>query len=317
MIENNSRVASSNSKSFLETKLTDLILKENINSNQSFYFGDVIDSVDDENGNRLRVRIPILDDVFYYDDQGNMQEKIGDDLLPWCVPFDSRFIHTPENGSVVLVVLFNPDTPFLGRMWFAPFSGNSQNNEIFNVERLKEEVVNKRAWELAEKNSGVRYNFSPTNSNRKEVDTKKKKINYKIGIRGKSKNKLLFDEKSTTLVQNENDSNESKIVLDEKAKITSKEIDILSTNSKKKENPVFAKPMFQYETKLLTIIQAILTTLSSVPALSTGPACLVPSSPLTPNPAFNTILSQVIQLKSELEKLKLPGNGSSKYITIN
>ncbi len=318
MPENNSRLLISNATEYTSLKLTEYILGEKLSLGQNFYLGQVIDSSDTEKTNRLRVRIPIIDDIFYRDDKGNLNDTLGHDKLPWCIPSNNRFIDTPENGSLVLVGLFDPENPYLGRVWFSEV-GFPTKNKIFDANELKQTETDLKAWENSEKLTGVKYNFSPTNKNRTRIKSKTNSTNYEVGVKGKDKNLLLFEKSKTTLVQNLGDKKETKIELTDKASITSKNIEILSTNTLfRKENPVFAKPLFLYETKLLVILQAMATLLSTVPALTTGiPLVFIPGTPLLPNPAFAGIVSQLASLQADLERLKVPGQGFSKYIDIN
>ncbi len=318
MPENNSRIQQSNLKDLVKTRLTEVITKESSTSTGAiFYLGQVISNADPLKGNRLKIRLPLIDDIYYRDDKGNDDQSAGDANIPWCLPSNTRFIETPENGSVVLVALFDVDNPYLGRIWFNSISDETLK-AIFEPESLEGEKVDDVAWTNAEKFSGVKYNFNPATNNRKRMKSNTRVTNFQVGIRGKNKNHLLFDEAKTTLIQNKGEDTESVLELTDKFSGRAKTLELLSTNTpKRKENPVFAKSYFEYQTTLIGILQNVVNLLNTVPALSPGAPVLVPSTPITPNPAFANIVAQITKLKTKLEKLKSPGEGASQYLEIN
>ena len=83
------RTANTNPKELLTTKILDKV-REGYTNLPHFHFGQVIASSDPMNANRLKVRIPLIDDIFYTDDNGVVQDGIGDDDLPWSVPSNNR-----------------------------------------------------------------------------------------------------------------------------------------------------------------------------------------------------------------------------------
>jgi len=182
------RTANTNPKDLLTTKLLDKI-REGYSNLPTFHFGQVIMSSDPQNANRLKVRVPLIDDIFYYDTNGVLQDGIGDDELPWCISSNNRFINTPENGSVVLVGFFLTDTPYNGRFWISAIEELS-GTDLFDSKSLVEETTSK-AWQNAEDNIEIEFNSSPELRGRKAIKSKSKTTHYPVGIRGKDNNKLL------------------------------------------------------------------------------------------------------------------------------
>src|ERR1039458_8380263 len=127
-------------------------------TNRTFYLGQVVDSNDPQNANRIRVRIPTLDDTFFLNEQGQLDATSGIELLPWCVPSQTRLVETPENGAVVLLALFDPEAPFHGRVWFNVIDQLS-GTDLFDPTRLTEELTN-GAWDNVEKAINVTYGNS-------------------------------------------------------------------------------------------------------------------------------------------------------------
>lgn len=316
MATNNSRLHQANVKDWTQSRLSDAILQDNLPTGQVFYLGQVIESKDPKKANRLRVRIPLVDDIFYHDQNSNYDPTLGNDKLPWCIPANSRFIDTPENGAIVLVGLANPDYPYLTRIWFTAVPGLSNLDMFANTNLTTEKV--QQQWSNAEQVTEVRSDSSPTGENRRKIVDTASTPNYDIGIRGKDKNKLLFQKAKSLLVQNENQPNQSYLELSDKALLTAKRIDVLSSNTPNRyEAPVFAKPLFQYETQLTGVLTALLTILTTIPALSPGPLALIPGFPLLPNPAMAPILTSMQGVVQQLIALQQPGVGSSQYIRIN
>lgn len=295
----------------VKTKMADMMLdRSGLAGSRPFHLAQVIDSNDPKKANRLRLRIPIIDDVFYLGENGKMKESEGDEKLPWAVGSNGRFIDTPENGSVVLVLLLDPEKPHTGRVWLSVLN-ELTTTEIFDVERLKEEMIGTDAWKNAEDNLGVKYNNSPGLRDKPTMKSKSKTTNYKVGVRGKKKNKLLFEETKTTLIQNEGQDKESKLELTENVLMMAKELSFLSSQSQQEFHPVFDTPMYNFLTLQLSLIQAIITILTTMPGLALG------YLPVSPNPgasALNTLYQQVNQ---NLTNMKQPGKGASKYIKIN
>lgn len=303
------RIAASRKTDFPKTRLTDYILGgEEIPAGRVLHFGQVISSNDPQNANRLRVRIPLLDDPFYVDDSGNIVEGIGDDSLPFCLSSNNRVIDTPENGSVVVVALFDPLSPYLGRVWLCAVP-ELNSTDIFDSTRLKGELELQK-WQNAENSVGVRFNNSPELRGRQAIRSKQRQVNYKTGLRGKDKNKLLFDQGITTLVQNENLNTLSKLELTQDVLLTAKNLELVSTNSSTRHDPVFADPLFKYLDSVNSLLQNIISVMTTVPSTFAG-------IPNTPSPQALQLPAKITQLKGKLTKLKQPGNGKSRFISIN
>jgi len=304
------RITASRPKDNAKARLTDTILGDRSAAPpRVFHYGQVIDSKDPKNANRLRIRIPLIDDGLYTNDSGVVEDSIGDDKLPWALASNGRGVDTPENGTVVVVALFEPLNPQAGRIWITAVPEMS-DKDIFDKDRLLDEL-NQNKWKNAESAVGVKFNSSPELRNRPSIPSKSRVVNYPTGIRGKDKNKLLFDKATTTLVQNEGDqTNESKVVLTEKMFLGAKTFEVIANQSTQKQTPVFADPLFQYLSQLENIIDQTIIVLNTMPSL------WMASVPNTPNPQMGTILGQWQQVKLKLQQIKIIGNGHSKYITI-
>lgn len=307
----NNRISTSRAEDLVRTKLSDLMSQRSEKNARPFHLGQVIDSADPKNANRLKVRIPLLDDVFYTDDQGNVKDSIGDDKLPYCVPANGRFIDTPENGCVVLVGLLDPEKPYTGRIWFTAMT-ELNVKDIFDVSRLGDELLDKDAWKNAEDSLEVKYNNTPGLRDRPTLKSKTKKTNSPTGVRGKNKNKLLFDKDKTTLIQNEGENKESKLELTENVVLMGKELEILSSQSSSKQSPVFADPLFKFMQEQLNLIKSIINILTTTVGIDS-----FTSAPITGTPAAATLTASYAQLLAKFNTLKQPGQGSSKYIKIN
>lgn len=304
------RITASRPEDYSRTQLTDLILGNEITStNRTIHLAQVIQSNDPLNANRLRVRIPLLDDVFYANDKGIPQPRIGDDKLPWAIPSSSRMIETPENGSVVIVALFDPQEPTLGRVWLTAVP-ELDGQDIFEPDRLTQELETNK-WQNAEDSIEVAFNNSPEVRGRPSIPSPAGQTNYKTGIRGKDKNKLLFDRAKTTLIQNEGTSDESKVELTENVLVTGRELDLISTQSSERHTPLFADPTFDYLERLNDVVGDIVRIMNTIPSLWMG------SVPNNPNPQAANVASKFAQVRARLAQLKNPGIGHSKFIDIN
>ena len=263
-----------------------------------FHFAQVTE-VDETNG-RIKARIPLID-----------RDITDDNDLPWCLPTSNRFIELPEVNSVVILGTFNTLNTNIIRFWFAAINEKA-TKDLFDATRLVEEFdKNKEVWDNLSNVSNITYGWLPGQQGRGYTDAKIKKINYKVGIRGKGKNYLLFDKDITTLVQNKGASNESKLELTDKAALNAKNIDLLSTSSKKEHRPVFADPLFSHLDKINTMLKTIMTILSTTPGYYYGVL------PCTPNAMSSQLTGQYAQLTVGLNQLKQPDGGKSKYIKIN
>lgn len=294
-----SRILNADPESEYQKKLlSSLNDKENLNT-RVFYFGQVIFNNDPDNLNRLKIRIPIVDDILYL---GNSKEE-GDENLPWAVGMSTRFIDTPEVNSIVLVALFDTKVPQLGRIYFNSFSDLSI---VSLFERLDPENNLLSNLGLIEDIFHIRMNFKPKQQN--EFDGTPN-VKSQVGIRGKGKNKIIFDEDSTLITQNEN-SKESKLKM-------TKDIDLESSNilnlTSKKGNarnfhPVFDQPTFELLTNLNLLLVEIVTILTIMPALSPAGPCII--SPIAVN-LPNTLALYVAKFQEYILK------GSSKKLNIN
>lgn len=303
----NNRTSQSRPQDAITTFIVDG-MGDNSAPSRIFHLAQVISSEDDKNGNRLKVRIPLLDDVYYYNDKGKLTEIEGHDKLPWCIPSSNRFIDTPENGSVVLVGLLNPNNPASGRVWFSALT-QLNAKDIFDVSKLEEELNNK-PWQNAEDSIGVESKSTPELRERPPLKSKKKETNYKTGIRGKNKNKLLFDEEETLLIQNEGKKTEAKLKLTNNVLLMAEELEILSSQSSAKEKPVFADPLFSYLQSELQLLNAIVTLLSISPGIS--PFLGIP---VIPSPAAASLVTMYSNLATKYAELKV--KGASKFLKIN
>jgi len=300
------RLTSSNPQDKLRTFLVDSLTSGQSTYNFPFFLGQVVNSKDPLNANRIQVRIPLIDDVFYLNEENGLIEddSLKDKELPWCISSNNRFINTPENNSIVLVALFNRDNPFSGRVWLTAFEELS-NQSLFS--KLGKESFD---WNNAEDTIETAYDSTPGLRNKEGWKERSYDVNYKVGIRGKNKNKLLFDKDVTVLVQNEGLNNESKIELGDSMKLKSKSFEILSSLSNENFSPVFAEPLFNHLDRLESCINQILVTLISSPGVAAG-------TPVVANPVFGSIKTNLIQIKQDLAQLKLAGKGKSRYIKIN
>jgi len=302
-----SRLTAANPRNKIRSFLIDSMSSGTDLSNFPFFLGQVMNSDDPENGNRLQIRIPIIDDIFYTDENGKKADDSKyDSDLPWCMPSNNRFVNTPENNSVVLVALFNRNTPYNGRVWITAFEELSNLN-VFDVDRLIRDSFD---WDNAENVIETAYDNSPGLRNREAWKERSYKINYQVGIKGKDKNKLLFDKEKTILIQNEGTQNESKIELTSDIDMKAKKFSFLSSQSNEKFSPPFAEPLYDHIKKIQNSLNQIVNTL----LLSPG---TVAQAPVIANPNFSTIKTSLLQLDLELEQLKLAGQGKSAFTKIN
>lgn len=266
-MSNSNRLVTSNVIDVVQTRLNDLIRGGKVDLTKVFYLGQVISSNEDpKNCNRIKVRIPLLDDVFYLNDSNKLVDGIGDDDLPWCLSTNTRNVNTPENGAIVLVALLNPKLPYAGRFYFDAFPG-VESKDLFDPSRLIEESDNK-AWEGIEEMLGTIHNNTPGVAGRPKYKPKRKKTNYKVGIRGKDKNSLEFENKKTTLSQNKGTQQEALLELTDKVLLAAKELELVNKSIPKRERPVFSEPLFNYLQAEKSLLTAIVTLLNSVPSLS-------------------------------------------------
>lgn len=295
----------------VKTKVSDLTVGHKEGTvTRTFFIGQVIDSSDPKNANRIRVRIPLLDDPFYIDDNGKLTEDLGHDKLPFCIAAHGRMVDTPENGSVVLVALLDPQQPFMGRIWLSVVEDLS-SIDLFDPARLVEETDN--AWKNAETALNVKYNNTPGENSRPTLKNKERKLRDKVGIRGKDKNKLLLEKGKTTLIQNEGvNKKETKIELTEEMKLLSQSFQMLSSNSNKKMHPMFGEPNYKWQDSLMSLLNQIVTLLNTSPGTTT-----YPGSPVSPSASAASIQASYQKLKLDFTKLKQKNEGMSGNIEVN
>src|SRR4051812_13849255 len=104
------RIRISNIEDHLKGKILENAFDKKDGYTRVFYYGQVINTKDPKNCNRIQVRIPVIDDNAYLDKKKSQSEN--DKLLPWCSPLSRNFIATPEHNSVVIVALMDPKTPY-------------------------------------------------------------------------------------------------------------------------------------------------------------------------------------------------------------
>ena len=291
------RITGSNQEDSLRARLVNQIIEKEGLHSRIYYFGQVISNEDPKNLNRIRVRIPVIDDVYYVD--GTKEE--GDARLPLCVPISHRFIDVPEVNSIVIVSIFDTKTPGYGRIYFDTITELS-DTDIFN--RVTPEINSLSDFDALEKVFGIRINKPKKNS----YDTKDN-VKYQLGIRGKGKNKFMLNKEDSVWTQNEGTQDESRITLSKNIALNASDlIDILSTKGTNKYHPVFDQPTFDYFASLNGLLKKIITLLNTVPAIS-------PTGPCMPGKSAPQLMADLQKLATDFKKYR--SNGSSKKITIN
>ena len=216
------RIVSGNTEEVIRAKVLENTLQnKNLNS-RTFYFAQVIDNIDPQNLNRIKCRIPVIDEEYYI----NVKKEVGDSKLPWSICMSNRLLNVPEVNSIVLIALFDTKVPHFGRMYFDVFS-DFTNTEYFDKLNPEKKLLSN--WELVEDIFGININSKPKSFG--EFNGKES-INYKVGIRGKGNNKLVLDKDNILLVQNAKDKeNESSISITKN--IDQNSSDLISITSKK------------------------------------------------------------------------------------
>lgn len=86
------------------------------NGLRTMYWGVVVSNVDNEDGAKLKVRIPGLDN------------KFSDAELPFSYPFMPRFLHIiPKEGEMVRIFIEDAMYPNRSRFWTGPVISQQQN----------------------------------------------------------------------------------------------------------------------------------------------------------------------------------------------
>lgn len=296
------RITGSNTEEVIKSKQVNAIIPNESLNTRTLYFGQVISNEDPQNLNRVKVRIPFVDDVYYV---GKTSKEEGDDLLPWCIPSSNRFLDTPEVNSIVMVAVFDPKVPHFGRMFFDSFS-NFAATDYFDSLKPEDKLLSN--FSLIEDIFSIQLNSKPKKFG--EYNSPEK-INYKTGIRGKGKNRVLLDKESVEIIQNFDDEDKvSSIKLDTNVDVHSSDIiNIKSKKGRKKTyNPVFDDPLFDYLSDMNNAIKKIIMVLTSVPAIS-------PSGPCRMGPSANQLINELSNLSQKFQKFKK--EGSSEKININ
>lgn len=306
-----------NPKDIYRLGLLKSMLKDDFNNLSVFHFGEVVKA--DTTKFRLKVRIPLLDDVYYIDsNNGNMKQGVEaiaeNDNLPWCI-MPKRFVDFPEVGSVVLVALFDPQNPYKGRMFLTELGDDEVSKEVYTAYLTPMQKLREEGWDNAENLVGVRYNNSPIRDKKKFPRHGQTKPNYKVGILGKGDNNVILDENNVKITQGVNDpSNQSSITVEgKKVSVNSSgEIELLSSEGGAEYNPVFDDPLFEMLTNFYNTMKALHTILKAVPY-----SVVTPQGPGTvaPLPQLQGFSGQLQILKSQLDSFKR--NGSSKKVKIN
>lgn len=85
------------------------------NDIRTIYYGEVVSTDDEDEGGRIRVRIPDLDN------------QIPNTELPWSYPLMPKFFHVyPQIGEVVRVFIENPRYPNKARFWLGSLISQPQ-----------------------------------------------------------------------------------------------------------------------------------------------------------------------------------------------
>lgn len=295
------RITGSNSEESIKKNMVSSTMDNKSLNSRVFYFAQVISNKDSDNLNRIKVRIPVIDDDYYV---GKSKEE-GDENLPWCIPNSNRFLNVPEVNSILMVAVFDTKVPHFGRMYFDSFS-DFTSSEYFDKLTPEEKLLSN--WALIEDVFGINIKGKPKTEGEYNG---KDNINYKVGIRGKGKNRILLDKESIEIIQNKEDNKkESKIVISENIEIDSSDIiNIISKKGKKKKyHPVFDEPCFDYEQSILKMFQKIILLLSTTPAIS-------PAGPCTSSPMISQVTQEYSSLVQAYQKFKK--DGSSGKISIN
>jgi hypothetical protein len=294
------RITGSNTEEALRTKIGSTVTTESLSS-RVFFFAQVINNVDPNNLNRIQVRIPVIDNDYYV----GRTKDAGDKELPWVAPFSNRFLDVPEVNAIIMVAVFDAKVPHFGRMYFDSFS-DFTTSEYF--EKLTPEEKLKSNWALVEDIFGINILGKPKNTDEFNA---KDNINYKVGIRGKGKNRVLLDKDSLNVVQNYNDKdNETSMTFTQNVDIDA--ADEIYVTSKKSNSdlyhPVFDDPLWDYLSANAQLLQKIVTVLTTIPAISPAGNCI-------PGPSAGQLTAELQKLSNQFEQLKKIG--SSKKISIN
>lgn len=300
------RVRTSNIEDYIKGKILDYAMDNSESNSRVFYYGIVINNNDPKNANRIQVRIPLLDDHYYL----NRTKTDGDKVLPWCNPISRNMLSTPENNSIVGIALFDPATPYWGRMFIDGFTDLNEKN-IFDSSRLTPEINTYNNWNNVENVHNVIMKNRPKNDNDYNSSTN---VNYPVGIKGKGNNKILLDDTSVYIVQNENVSGkQSMLKFTDSVNLTAANVlELLSsTGNRTHYHPVFHKPLYDQLSLMNNMIKSIVTMLNGTPALQAN------GSPCVPSPDAVNLITNLAEMYNGFNQMKIDGNGASAKIFIN
>lgn len=300
------RIRQSNIEEFIKSKILDYAVDRKETYTRIFYHGLVINNNDPLNANRVKIRVPLLDDTFYVD----KTKEEGDQLLPWCMPMNRNFVQTPENNSIVLVAIFDPKIPYYGRIYFDSIA-SLDKNDLFNQQRLSPETGTYDNWTNAENALSIILKSKPKKAGQYNVNDN---VKFDMGIRGKGKNRITLRKDSLEIYQNEGtNSKESMLAFTQDIKLEAAEyMDLLSKKGGTKFHPVFDEPLYDYLHEMNSMFMEIVKLLNTKPAIST-----TMMSPSLPSPDAPMLITKLQSLNSKFTNLTKPGSGSSKYIYIN
>ena len=283
----------------IENKVLNYALKNIEEYSRTIYFGQVIITDDPKNLNRVKVRIPVIDDIFYL--PPNTKEQ-GNNLLPWVLPESTRFIETPDNGSIVAVDIADAKTPYFGRFIKNVYTGIT-TTELFDSLTTDQQIQNN--WLIADQAHEINIP-KPKNDNEYNSGSG---INYKVGIRGKDNNRIVLDQGLLSIVQNLGLDTESSIEFDKDINVSTS--DILNLFSKKGTSdtyhPVFDAKLWDYLESTMRLAEKIIILLNTTPATS-------PVGPIFPAPKAKKLITELKELKKDLKKLKKEGSSAKIYI---
>ncbi len=300
------RLQTANTEDYIKGKLLGNAVDKTEDFSRVFYYGIVINNSDPKNANRIQVRIPIVDDRYYISDP----QDLGNTKLPWCMPFNRNFISTPEHNSIVVVAFLDPRLPYFGRMYFDAMT-DLNANDIFDYRRLVPEAATLSNWVNAEDHSGINIKSKPPDANAYNT---RSNIQYGIGIRGKGKNRFKLTDTSVEIYQNEKDTDKESFL-----KLTSDvymeagtNMDLFSKKGGTKYHPVFDQPLYDYLLTMNEMLKAIIKTMATKPSINS-----INLTPNLPSPDTLELIAKLQNMYNGFNKLKIPGNGASKYLRIN
>ena len=299
------RIRVSNIEDYLKSKILDSAIEKKEGYTRIFYPGIVINNADPKNSNRIQIRIPFIDDNVYV----NRTQEEGNKFLPWCSPISRNFISTPEQNSIVIVAIFDPKTPYWGRMYFDGVT-DLNAKDIFDSSRLVPEDATTNNWNNFEKAFNLILNSKPANPNQYNTV---KRTSYLMGLKGKGKNRITLDNDSISLYQNEGMNTQSMLKFTKDIKMVSSDVmELLSTKGTNSHyHPLFDTPVYDFMKKQNDLIRSIVQVMCSSPSLAPN------TFPNIPSPAAFQLIDPLTNLYTDFAKLKVPGAGGSEKIFIN